>query len=365
MYGPFEGELAMQANTESRVQIDVPEHAFAGDVPLVAVERGQYVSGVHRGVLAVADSRGSTVLSMGDANQPAFLRSAAKPFQLIPAVLAGAIERFRISERELAVLCASHWAEPNQVAAVLSVLRKIGLDEGSLKCGIHPPISAAAAEHLVREGHQATAVHNNCSGAHTGMLVACVSRDWPIENYGSPDHPLQVMTRTIIANFAGVDIDAVELAVDNCAVPTFRLPLSNAAQAFARLATGQAVPDDLAEAALEISSAMTRHPDMVGGEGSFDTALMLATSGNIVSKGGAEAFAGIGVRSLGLGYALKITDGNPRAVPPVSVEVLRQIGALTENELVALAAYRTPEVLNHQGKLVGRLRTVFSFGECG
>jgi L-asparaginase II len=365
MYGSIDGDLAMQANTESRVQIDVPEHAFAGDEPLVAVERGQYVSGVHRGVLAVADSHGSNLLSIGDSNQPAFLRSAAKPFQLIPAVLAGAIQRFRISERELAVLCASHWAEPNQLTAVLSVLRKIGLDEGSLRCGVHPPISPAVAEQLVREGRQATAIHNNCSGAHTGMLMACVSRDWPIEKYGSPDHPLQVMTRAIIAGFAGVDIDAVELAVDNCAVPTFRLPISNAARAFARLATGQAVPPDLAEAALEISSAMTRHPEMVGGEGSFDTALMVATSGNLVSKGGAEAFAGIGVRSLGLGFALKITDGNPRAVPPASVDVLRQIGALTENELVALAEYRAPAVLNHQGKLVGRLRPVFSFGESG
>jgi L-asparaginase II len=345
------------------VTVHVPDETFAGDVPLVAVMRGQYVGSLHRGTFAVCDVDGGTVLSAGDVSQRVFLRSAAKPFQVMPAVLSGAIDRFRLTQEETAVLCASHNAEPVHVAAVLSALGKAGLGEDALRCGAHAPLDAGAAADLVRSGQAPTAVCNNCSGAHTGMLLACVANGWPLERYGDPDHPLQRMTREIVATFAGVAMAEVQMATDNCAVPTFRLPVQSAARAFARLVSPHGLGRDLEAAAAIVTEAMTACPHMVAGEDRFDTDLMVQGRGSIVAKGGAEAFEGIGLIECRLGIALKISDGGSRATAPASMAVLDALHALSAGAREALTKYGRPEVLNARGERVGRIEPVFSIEE--
>ncbi len=349
----------MTTSAQPRVRISVPHHAFAGDVPVVAVMRGTMVGSLHRGTAAVADPDGTVQLALGDPSQPAFLRSSAKPFQLLPALVTGAVDRFGITNRELAVLAASHSAEPRHQEAVLSALEKAGLTEEALRCGTHPPLHEATAKRQVQEGRAPSPVCNNCSGAHAGMLLACKAEGWPLESYGQPDHPLQRLTRKLLAQFAGMREDDIRFAVDNCAVPTFLLPIESTATAFARFVTGRGVPADLARAAARISTAMRENPGMVGGEARFDTDLMTAAGGSILAKGGAEGFQGIGLPERGLGMALKISDGNARAGAPVTLEILRRLDLLDAETLSRLQSYANPEVRNHQGELVGRLTTVF------
>ena len=347
----------MTSSLETRVGIRVPGNAFAGDAPLVAVMRGDYPGSLHRGTLAVVDASGRPDIAIGDIAQPAYLRSAAKPFQVMPAILAGALEGFGITERELAVLCASHSAKPHHAEAVLSILEKLDLDEQALQCGVHAPLHAPTAERRVAAGLAPTPVCNNCSGAHAGMLAACRARGWPIESYGSPDHPLQRETREIIAAFAELPTHDVAIAIDNCHVPAFRIPVRSAAQAFARLVTGRHLPSELRAAARRVVSAMTGHPEMVAGEDRFDSDLMAAAGGSVVSKGGAEAFQAIGLAQQGLGLALKISDGNARAVPPASLRVLDAYGV---PGIAGLEKYRTPELRDWRGDVVGRIIPVFS-----
>jgi len=349
----------MGPSTRADVRIAVPDGAFTGDKPLVAVERGGYISALHRGTIAVADASGRLVLGVGTVEQPAFLRSAAKPFQAMPAVLSGAVDRYGVTERELAVLCASHSGEPQHMEAVLGVLEKAGLDEAALHCGIHAPLHEETARRRWRVGLDPSPVCNNCSGAHTGMLLACRAMGWPIERYEEPDHPLQQWIQTILAAFAGTE-GSVQYGIDNCAVPTFLLPLQHAARAFSRLVSGEGPEERLGEAARRIAGAMVRYPEMVGGEHRFDTALMRVAGGSILAKGGAEGFQSVGFG--GLGMAIKISDGNAPPLPPVALAVLEHLGALDEEQLNALGAYREPQIYNHQGKLVGRLVPVFSFG---
>jgi L-asparaginase II len=349
----------MTTVSQPRVTTSVPHDAFAYDAPLVAVMRGDRVGSLHRGTLAVADADGHIVVALGDPAQEAFLRSSAKPFQLLPAVLTGAVDRFGITDREMAVLAASHSAEQRHQDAVLSVLAKAGLAEDALRCGIHPPLHEATAQARLREGRAPSPVCNNCSGAHAGMLIACKASGWPLDTYGHPDHPLQRLTRRLLAEFAGLEAGRVHFAVDNCAVPTFLLPVGRAATSYARFVSGEGVPGDSAGAAARISAAMRTHPEMVGGEARFDTDVMEATDGAILAKGGAEGFQGIGLPDRGLGLALKISDGNPRAGAPAALEVLRSLGVLEEAALVRLERYAHPVVHNHQGELVGRLTTLF------
>lgn len=349
----------MTTSVHPRVTISVPRDAFAHDVPLVAVMRGDAVGSLHRGTAAVAGPDGRILLALGDPSQEAFLRSSAKPFQLLPAVLSGAIDRFGITEREMAVLAASHSAEQRHQDAVLSVLDKAGLTEEALRCGAHPPLHEATARMLVQQDESPSAVCNNCSGAHAGMLLACKAEGWPLDSYGRPDHPLQLRTLEILGQFAGLDAGRIGFAVDNCAVPTFRLPIAATATAFARFVTGKGISTDLAEAAARISFAMRAHPEMVGGEARFDTDLMDAGRGAVLAKGGAEGFQGVGLPLLDAGFALKISDGNPRPAAVATLEILRSVNAIDPAALERLSPYAAPVVYNHQGELVGRLVPVF------
>jgi L-asparaginase II len=279
----------------------------------------------------------------------------------MPAVLSGALDRFGIDQRQLAVLCSSHSGEPRHLEAVAAVLATIGVPEDALRCGAHPPLDQETAEARCRAGLEPSPVCNNCSGAHAGMLLACRSHGWPLDSYTDPDHPLQQMVRRTLAEFAGVSPAVVELAVDNCVVPTFRLPLHSAALAFARLATGRGLDPARAAAARRIREAMMAYPEMVGGRDRFDSDLMGEAGGAIVCKGGAEGFQGIGLTEQGAGVAIKITDGNSRALPPAAMRVLQQLEALSAAQWRGLEPYRRPVVRNLQGEEAGRLIPVFGF----
>jgi L-asparaginase II len=345
--------------------VETPDVAFSGDVPMVAVMRGDQIGSLHRGSAAIVDAGGRLEYWCGNPAEPAFLRSAAKPFQIMPAVLHGAVDRFGINERELAVMCASHNGEQFHIEAVMSVLDKIGLAENALRCGIHPPMHAPAAAARWRARLEPSPACNNCSGAHVGMLLACRHLDWPLDNYGDSNHPLQVEIRRILANFAGIEPDDIRTAGDNCNVPTFSLPLDRAALAFARLATGLGVPESLSAAALRVKNAMTRHPEMVAGTSRFDTELMQAASSDIVAKSGAEGFRGCGITSHGRGIALKITDGDGFAGTPALMRLLIQSGSLDARVRQALQAHEKPVVFDLQGRRVGVLRQIFSLQTAG
>ena len=76
-------------------------------VPLVETTRGPIVESIHYGAIAVCDPSGKLIASVGDPNMVVFLRSSSKPFQILPLVEGGGMERFGLTERELAVMCAS------------------------------------------------------------------------------------------------------------------------------------------------------------------------------------------------------------------------------------------------------------------
>jgi len=111
---------------------------------------------------------------------------------------------------------------------------------------------------------------------------------------------------------------------------------------------------------------MTAHPEMVGGTTErFDTEVMRAARGRVVSKIGAEGVYTAGVLPCeawprGLGLAFKIEDGEDRrARSTIAIESLRQLGVLDENAREALAPYSSFPVKNHRGDIVGEIRPSF------
>jgi L-asparaginase II len=287
---------------------------------------------------------------VGDAGGFAYARSSAKPFQAIPLILSGAAGALGLTDEELAVACASHNAEEPHLAAVRSILQKARLSEGDLQNGAHPPLYAPAAARLARSGEEPKPIHGNCSGKHAGMLAVCVHEGWETGSYRDPDHPLQRWILEIIARFCGLEREEILSGGDGCGVPAFGMPLENLATGFARLATGENLPDDLTEAAGRVRRVMREHPYMVAGTERFDSAVMSST--DLVSKSGAEAVFCAGSPE-GWGIALKISDGAGRALRPAALTILARRGVDVPGEP------ETRPVRDLHGETVGRIVPLF------
>lgn len=295
---------------------------------------------------------------LGDPAVATFVRSAAKPFQALPLVLAGGIERFALDDADLALICASHGGRPEHTRRVESLLERGGFGAGDLQCGAHLPLDRESAADLQREGLAPSPLHNNCSGKHAGMLLACRLLDLPVATYLSPEHPLQAAILDHVARLSGVAPEAIGIGIDGCSVPAYHLPVVAAARAYAVLAhsRGAGAAADLAAALERIVAAMGNAPEMVAGPGRLTTRLIAATGGRVVGKEGAEGFYGISVRGpVALGVALKIADGGERCRDGVVLDLLRQLGSLAGAELAELSDLYRPSVVNHRGIRVGEI----------
>lgn len=320
--------------------------------------RGGYAENWHFGAAAVVSPDGKLVGSVGDAQQRAFMRSAAKPIQALPLVMAGGPAQLDLSAEDLALLCASHAGTDSHVRRVASLLERGGFGVEDLACGFHEPLCETAADELRREGRTPSALHSNCSGNHAGVLLACSLLGHPTRGYTAPDHPLKVEVLRLVARFCGLDVEEVEVAVDGCGLPTYRVPLAAAARAWARLADPVAggLDDRQSEAARTLLDAMASSPEMVAGCGRFTTRLIEATGGRIVGKEGADGFYAVAVRApRPLGVALKIADGSEQCRDGVVLEILSQVGVLPAAELDALRRFHRPPLVNRVGEIVGEV----------
>ncbi|MBU1660309.1 MAG: asparaginase, partial [Chloroflexi bacterium] len=120
-----------------------------------------------------------------------FLRSSAKPFQALPFIESGGHERWNLTPREIAILCASHTGTDEHVSVLQEIQGKIEVTQADLLCGIHAPIDAPTREALRERGEEPTPNRHNCSGKHTGMLAHARLFNFPIADYINPEHPVQ------------------------------------------------------------------------------------------------------------------------------------------------------------------------------
>ena len=288
------------------------------DPIIVSVRRGDVTEATHV-VHAVAVRDGAVVEQAGDAGRVAYLRSSAKPFQALPLVRA----RDDLTTEEIAIASASHLASPEQLAAVRSLLAKAPATENELECGADP-----------------TPLEHNCSGKHAGMLALCRAHGWASGDYRLSRHPVQHACRDEVAAAANVPSDEVLTAVDGCGVVTFALPLERMALMFSRL--------EQVDGGARVAAAMRAHPELIRGPMAADSLLMRELQG-WTAKGGAEGLL-CAVGADGLGIALKVEDGNMRAMRPALAEFLGRLG-LETGEL------GLEPLENSRGELVGEVVT--------
>ncbi len=347
---------------------------------LTRVYRGAHLESFHTGSIAVVHSTGRLLAYAGDPSFVTCLRSAAKPFQAFPLLEYGGVDEYELTGEEIALTCGSHGGETIHVSTAAALLRKGEFDESDLLCGAHVPYDEKAAADLRAAGEEPSALHNNCSGKHAGMLLACQAMDAPTSNYIEAEHPIQILSRSTLADFADVPAAGIPTSIDGCSIPALHLSVFRTALAYARLMASSHGPgspgalERYANSASAIVESMTTHPEYVAGSWSMTTALMQSFDGRLLAKEGAEGLYAMAlspelVATLtdrlrlsddgAIGIALKIHDGSiARARNPVILRTLEGLG-IDVSSLPELQPYLDSSIQNVVGTRVGDVRAEF------
>ncbi|MEJ8547073.1 asparaginase [Brevibacillus borstelensis] len=325
------------------------------------VYRGDAVESTHLGHVAVVDANGNLLYSYGDPLRQTFARSSMKPIQAIPVVETGTADKFGLEPADLSLCCASHSGEPRHRSRAMDMLIRAGQPEEMLQCGTHVPRDEESYKELICAGKPLTPIYSNCSGKHAGMIATAVHMGEEAATYHLPEHPVQQRILDAVVDLTSYPKEKIVLGTDGCGVPVHRLPLAHYAWAYAKMAKPEVIENPTRrQAVTRITDAMIAHPEMVGGNNRYCTDLMTAFAGRVFGKAGAESVYCLGDRQTGIGIAVKIEDGGPRAIYAVVNEVLRQLGIGTDGPLEKLAEYTNPIVKNMSGKTVGRIETAFA-----
>ncbi|MBL6760830.1 MAG: asparaginase [Ilumatobacteraceae bacterium] len=301
---------------------------------VAAVDRNGVDESFHHGTVVVADPSGCRAL-VGDIDTVIYPRSSLKPLQTTAMLDAG----LRLDSRGLALACASHDGSPAHLAVVREVLAGAGRSEADLATTPDLPYDRGEAERVLAAGGGRTSLQMNCSGKHAAMIATCVAAGWPVDGHLEPDHPLQVHIAATVERLTG---DVAHIGVDGCGAPTHAVPIGGLALAISAIAAERG----------KVWSAMTAHPELVGGPERPVSVLMRAVPG-LMAKDGAE---GVFVAGLpdGRAVVVKISDGASRAAAVVAAAALRTLGVDVPDEVDVLLA---PPVLGG-GRTVGRVRAL-------
>ncbi len=328
-------------------------------VKLVEVLRSGFAESSHRGDAAVVDSEGRIIYELGNSDRLTFFRSASKPLQAVSYLEAGIAEKYNINLKEMALLISSHSGEKEHIDLLKSLLKRLEIDEDMLECGVHEPINKEAYKELLATGQKPSRLHCNCSGKHLGFMAAAKALGYPIEGYHKAEHIVQKNSEEILLKFCNIEASSVVRSIDGCGVPVIAVPLKNMALAYARLCDENFSGGKYKKPQNYIISSMTMYPDMVAGNGRLDTEIMKLLGDRVICKIGAEGVYCVGIIGKAIGIALKVEDGNSRAVGPAVLEMLLQMKVISRDEIEQLKEYWNPPVLNNGGEKVGEIKAVF------
>jgi L-asparaginase II len=316
-------------------------------VPMVEIWRGGRIESTHAGHAVVMDGRGQVVMAWGDPGALIYPRSSCKMIQALPLVQSGI--GANLTDRHLALACASHQGAAIHTDLVTRWLGDLGLTEADLRCGTHEPEDIPARDGLIRTGEKPCQIHNNCSGKHCGFLMWTKANGAGPE-YVDPDHPLQRAIRQVTDEVSGETSPG--FGIDGCSAPNFAMTLGGLARAMAAFATPGT--DARGRAMSRLTAAMYAHPDLVAGEGRACTELMRAVTEPVALKTGAEGVFAAILPARGLGIAVKILDGSFRASEAVITGLMARLGVLDPRHPAAIK--RLGPVSNWRGLVTSEVR---------
>jgi L-asparaginase II len=302
-----------------------------GAVAMAQLWRGGILESAHVGHAVICDDRGEVVEAWGNPRAVIFPRSSCKMIQALPLIETGAAEAAGLTDRQLALSCASHIGAALHTHMVEDWLKTLGLDEQDLRCGPQDPDDREEHERLIRSFEKPCQLHNNCSGKHTGFLT--VNRHiGGHSEYVEADHPLQQAVKTAFEEVTGETSPG--FGIDGCSAPNFATSLTGLGHAMGLFAGASEFGGARGRAMHRLTRAMADHPVLVSGEGHADTVLMRAMNGSGVVKNGADGVYVAILPELRRGIAVKIVDGAARAKEAAITALLVRVGALAADHPV-------------------------------
>ncbi|MFK3962083.1 asparaginase [Ensifer adhaerens] len=328
---------------------------------LVEVTRGNLVESRHRGVVIAVDGDGRTVFSLGETDSAVFPRSACKAMQALPLMESGAADAYGFGNRELALACSSHSGEPEHVELAAKMLAAAGRDVSALECGAHWSSDQKTLIGQARSLEAPTALHNNCSGKHSGFICACCHSGTEVKGYVGYDHPLQREIRGAMESLTGAILAKDNCGVDGCSIPTYAVPLKGLAHGFAKMATGVGLEAERARVSRRLIGACMAEPFFVAGTKRACTRLMKTAPGRIFAKTGAEGVFCAAIPEKGIAIALKCEDGTTRAAEAMVAVTLARFFRDEPELHAALIAQANHSMHNWNGIHVGDVRVTDAF----
>jgi L-asparaginase II len=270
--------------------------------PLALVTRCGKTESIHYGHAVVLGNQGIKK-HYGDPSFCCYTRSIIKPIQ---AKISYEFLGLNLDQEFLALACASHNSEPNQLNSLKKFAEHFSIDITCLQCGFDPRYPNSTLNH-------------NCAGKHLAMISACKNSKLDLDTYLSPDHPLQKSIYQEIINLLGKNATTpIYTGIDGCSLPTFYMSLENMAQLFLAL-----IKDPTYRA---IINAMNTYPDLVGGEKQIDSIIMRNQPNKFIAKGGAEGLMMVANLEAQEILIIKIVDGSSRAKAYITAKLIRELG---------------------------------------
>ena len=325
-------------------------------IKMVEIWRGDFLESYHTGHAVICDSNGNIIESWGDPDHVILPRSSSKMLQALPLIESGAADVFGLNSEHLALSCASHQGALIHTSRVRKWLLALNIDDDSFRCGVQSPSDKRAKTESILRDQKPCQYHNNCSGKHSGFLT--LSRHLGAgSEYIDPAHPVQILAKEAFQSMT--ETSDLGYAIDGCSAPNFATTVHGLSRAMSKMANPK--PSTVrGKAAVRLVNAMTKHPDLVAGEGRACTELMTAMDGKVAVKTGAEGVFIAILPEKGIGISLKITDGSTRAAESAITGLLVKYGALDVKHPIA-QKYLNGPIMNWRGVTTGGIKLNESF----
>ncbi len=242
---------------------------------------------------------------------------------------------YGFTDKELAIMQASHAGEKVHTDLVLSILKWSGLNEEYLKC----PEIAPLAPDVLKPDERPKKIHNNCSAKHAMLLSVSKQLGFSLDDYYSLNHPVQKIILDKICNLSKYSAGSLEnkdfnlpktppQSYDGCTLPVWALPFKNIATAFFKLYNDKKYNF--------LKKAYMENPYIIGGKDNFglrqDTHIMLLNP-SLISKTGAGGFLSVYNDKKNEFLLIKMAQDNNKARFLFAMKLLENLRWIENNTL--------------------------------
>lgn len=321
------------------------------------IKRGKIIESIHESKCIIMDYKFRNIFSTNNIKDLVYPRSAIKIFQAIPFIKSQAYKKFKLSQKQIAIACSSHYGENKHLKVLEEWIKKVGINKNMLKCGIHNPLNLQSSNKLLLSGIKPNPLHNNCAGKHLAMITSCIVNKMDTNKYLEMNHPHQKIIRNYLEYFTETKISNDQKGIDGCSAPQYAFPLENLCIAMINLLKHYGEEKDFTNEIKILLNAIQKYPQLTGSKHIYASQLMTATNGNMFSKGGAEGVLLFAHKKKKIGGIIKVNDGNERALPSIANEIFKKLKILNSNELKKLSKWNNEKIFNHAKINVGKIYT--------